>query len=127
MASVGGVTCTFVSYLSPKLKTRMFTWVRPGIEGLSAQKISKAGANARGRAALYGTLDEATDWISSMRDLQATTVQIINDLQVSSTNILVRAVTEMRLVRAADPDEEAEPQYRASCTFETTRIADDDP
>ena len=94
MASVGGVTCNYVSGQAQALAEEVEVWRVPGIDSYGAQKTGTGDGAFRFRCWRYNTDVVVDAWAAAIRALQATVVTIINDRGDTFTNcLLVRVST----------------------------------
>jgi len=100
MASIGGVTCTFVRGHPPTPKQHVVLWRVPGIDGYGAQRMGLHDSPFEVVAVLYTNAAGLALWKTSMEALQGTLVSITNDLGISSTRCLITNVSPMRSMAA---------------------------
>jgi hypothetical protein len=103
MASIGGVTCTFVRGHPPYPKERVLLWTAPGIDGVGAQQVGRNDAEFQVQAVLYSSAPGILAWKLAIEALQGTLVTIVNDLGIAFTRCLIAKVSNMRSQAAKVP------------------------
>jgi hypothetical protein len=109
MASIHGVTCTFIHGEIPSKKLRTRTWSVPGINGIGAQTLGYGEARFELRAVFYATsgyalylqLIEARAWVGLIEATQGTVGTIVGAL-ATAANCLITHVG-VPVVTRADP------------------------
>ena len=100
MASIGGVTCTFVRGSPPAPKQRVMLWRVAGIDGYGAQRMGLNDSPFEVTAVIYTNAVGLQIWKTALENLQGTIVSITNDLGVSFTRCLVTGVSPMQSMAA---------------------------
>ena len=94
MATIGGVTCTFLHGASSPLKASLEIRHPPGRDRLAAQDLGKGDSGFRFRAVAFAAdAAAAATFIAAIEALQGTVVSATDDLGASHTNLLVEAVS----------------------------------
>jgi len=95
MASVGGISCTFVHADGgsiPPLRERSEKWHTTGIDGYGIQLLGKGDAEFAVRAVLVSNAAGIALWAASLQAIQGTLVSIIDDYGVTHTNCYLEKV-----------------------------------
>lgn len=99
MASVGGISCSFVRGTAGALKERVELWQRPGLDGYGAQKLGLGDSDSSFRCSLYGDKATVYGWIGSLEALQGSIAVVVND-DDESVSLLISDVTAGRVTAA---------------------------
>ena len=107
MASIHGVTCTFIHGEIPSKKLRTRTWSIPGINGIGAQTLGYGEAKFELRAVFYATIGEnlglqlieARAWVGLIEAKQGTVGTIVGEL-ATAANCLITHVGVPVVTRA---------------------------
>ena len=90
MASIGGLSCTFIRGEVPPMKMRTRSWSTPGINGYGAQKLGLGDAEFELTGIYYGATRAAVDiWLAAIAGLQGTVVTVVDDWGNSRTGCLL--------------------------------------
>ena len=97
MASVGGVTCDFVRGSAAGLKLAGQTWTVPGMSGYGALVSGYQDGESRFHLVRINTSAAVHTWVAAIEALQYTLVTIVNDHGQTTTNFLIRKVSQARI------------------------------
>ena len=103
MASIHGVSCTYVKGAGSALKYRVNAFERFGINGRGAQLGAYGHADFSFRAIYCGTQAAVTSWVSSIEAKQGSKGTIIDDNGISYTNAFIVRVGIPQLQRIYRP------------------------
>jgi hypothetical protein len=93
MATVGGISCTFVKGALPSaLRMRSERWQRAGINGEGLQLLGYAGVETTIKAVLYSNSAGVNAWATSMQALQGTVVTVVDDWSTTGTRMFLQEV-----------------------------------
>ncbi|NLE62137.1 MAG: hypothetical protein GX616_27585 [Planctomycetes bacterium] len=106
MASIGGVTCTFLRGVVPALKEEAIVSRRPGMNGYEILLTGAGDSQGQLQATLRSSDAGCDTWIASIQALQGDIVTVVNDHGDTTTGVYVQRVSQ--------------PQKRASCVPGTT-------
>jgi hypothetical protein len=107
MASIGGITCTFLKGVVPALKEEAAITRRPGMNGFEIHLTGQGDSQGRLRAVLYSNTAGCRTWEAAVQALQGTVVTVVNDHGDTTTGVYV--------VHAAPPERRA--AYRPGATI----------
>ncbi len=79
MASIGGITCTFLRGFVPSMKQESAISRRPGIDGYEIQLLGRGDSQGRIVAVLYSSNAGCNAWAASIQALQGQVAAITND------------------------------------------------
>jgi hypothetical protein len=100
MATIGGISCSFVRGQAPAKKARVRVWQIPGLNGYGAQVLGLGDSAAEFVAVQFGTYAEVTTWIALVEALQGTLATVVNDFGQSVPLVLVESVSGPEVTRA---------------------------
>lgn len=93
MATIGGITCTFVKGQGQSLTPRMELWNRPGMNGYGAMELGNGDSPFVFRAVGYALNAAVTTWINSLQALKGSVVTIVDDFGTTWASMLVTSST----------------------------------
>jgi hypothetical protein len=101
MASIHGITCTFIRGEIPSKKLRTRTWAVPGINSIGALTMGYGEAQFEVRAIFYATagvnpvtqLAEARAWVGLIEARQGTIGTIVTDLATAANCLITKVGT----------------------------------
>jgi len=93
MATIGGISCTFVNGSIPIAKQRNETWYRPGISGYGARTLGYGDTEFELTAILYDTAANVLTWEYALQALQGTIVTVTNDRGQTNTRCFLESVS----------------------------------
>lgn len=79
MASIGGITCTFLRGVPPAMKEEAAITRRPGIDGYEIHLTGKGDAQGQLTASFRSSNAGCNTWVNSLQALQGTVVTVVND------------------------------------------------
>jgi len=103
MASIGGVSCTFVRGNVPAIREEGEVFRRAGIDGFGIHLTGKGDGVAPLVAVYYGTDALVDAWAASLYALQGSLVTVVNDHGDSVANVFLRRVGNLRKTAAVVP------------------------
>jgi len=103
MASIGGVTCTFVRGTVPAIREEAEVFRRPGIDGYGIHLTGKGDGLAPLTAVLYSTDAGCDTWAASLFGLQGSLVTVVNDHGDTVTSVFLRRVGNLVKTAAVAP------------------------
>ena len=106
MASVGGVSCTFVHDAKggiPPLRQRSETWHATGIDGYGIQLLGKGESEFTVRAVLYSNNAGIDTWAALLHAMQGLLVVIIDDHGTTYTYCYLKTVGNVAKTPAKIP------------------------
>lgn len=105
MPSVGGVSCLFVRGTPGALTQRVQTWEIPGFDGSGAQLLGRHEGDFSFRLTQWGTVTEIKTWLLALEAVKNSgdLVTVVNDFDISYTNMLLREFGQPRFEGMIDP------------------------
>jgi len=97
MPSVGGVTCDYVHGSAAGLKMAGQTWTVPGMSGYGALVSGYQDSESRFTLVRINTSPAVHTWAGLIEALQYTLVTLVNDHGETTTDFLVRRVSQPRI------------------------------
>lgn len=79
MASIGGITCTFLRGVPPALKEEAAITRRPGMDGYEIHLTGRGDSQGELTATLMSSDSGCDTWIGQIQALQGTVVTVVND------------------------------------------------
>jgi hypothetical protein len=95
MASVGGISCTFVKGEVNGLRLDTTVWRVPGINGFGAQTLGLGGSSFAFRSIVFGTAAQVDAWYRAIEALVGYAISIVDDWGLTHTGCLLTR-TEIR-------------------------------
>ena len=93
MASIGGVSCSFVRGSASPLKTQLAVWRVPGLNGYGAMDVGSGDAPFQFTAVKYGSLSTVESWATQIALLQGQVISITDDHGTVHPNLLLVGVS----------------------------------
>jgi hypothetical protein len=100
MASIGGVTCTFLRGVVPPLKEEAALSRRPGIDGFEIQLTGLGDSAGQLSAVAYGTNAACVTFAASIAALQGQVVSVTDDHGTTRSGVFVHRVGQPRKTAA---------------------------
>lgn len=120
MASIGGLTCTFLRGVVPALKEESAITRRPGIDGYEIHLTGKGDAQGELTAVLMSNNAGCNAWAISLQALQGQVVTVINDHGDTTNGVLIVHVGQCRKRAAVAAGGITQ---RAECMIQVLRVA----
>lgn len=79
MAGIGGVTCTFVSGMTPDLAERVVTFQIPGMDGYGAQTMGLGDSECMIVGRNLASNADMRTWFNALRALQGQLITVVDD------------------------------------------------
>jgi hypothetical protein len=103
MASIAGITCTFIRGTPPEPTQRVETFQSPGVDGYGAQLLGLGDSEFEVTAVLFGTLAACLTWAAQVRALKGAVVSITTDLGATYDNRLIVEAQPAQITPAIQP------------------------